>query len=76
MSCSTGPSETSGMGTPCETSTEIIKMSSADPKMGLGNVSEKGSSPQSPRWAAASKGGNPAGYLWAVASGVGSWKVI
>lgn len=73
MSCSVG---TSGVGTPCETSTEIIKMSSADPGMGLRNVSEKGSSPQTPQWAAASEGGNPAGHLWAVALGVGSWKVV
>lgn len=70
VSCSIGPS---GMETPCETSTEIINVSSADHGMGLwnGNVSEKGSSLQRPCRAAASEGGNPAGHLWAVALGVG-----
>lgn len=61
------------METPCETSTEIINVSSADHGMGLwnGNVSEKGSSLQRPCRAAASEGGNAAGHLWAVALGVG-----
>ena len=67
-----GPLGTSGVGTPCETSTEIMNVSSANPRVGLGNVSEQGSSLQTPVGSSV-QGQKPCGS--SAGCGFGCWEV-
>lgn len=75
VSCSAGPSGTCSKGTPCETSTKIMNVSSSHPRMGLGrrNVSEKGSSLRRNRWQQSPRVEAPWGicglWLWVLGAG-------